>query len=122
MAATWNIKGDQINIYGEKIFRAKFPMRVKAERVLRSGPWMLKNDLAALEQYRPRTLPENYKLDSCDFWNQINIPWDMLKKEIITCIAKDLGPVTPINYRDAEKWTNSARVKISIDITKPLKN
>jgi len=47
---------------------------------------------------------------------------DMLKEEIITCIAKDLGLVTPINYREAEKWTNSARVKISIDITKPLKN
>ena len=51
MAATWNIKGGQINIYGEKLFRAKFLMRVKAERVLRSGPWLLKNDLAALERY-----------------------------------------------------------------------
>ena len=46
----------------------------------------------------------------------------MLKEKIITCTAKDLGLITPINRRDAEKWTNFARVKIRINITKPLKN
>ena len=92
LAVAWNIMGDKINAYGEKIFRAQFLTRAEVERARRSGSWLFKNELVAMEKCHQWTLPENYKLDSCDFWIQIhNIPLNMLKEEIITYIVNDLG-------------------------------
>jgi len=46
---------------------------------------------------------------------------DVLKEEIITYMAKDLGTIAPINLRDMEKWTNFARIKGNININILLK-
>ena len=54
----------------------------------------------------------------CEFWVQLHdIPSDMLKEDVIVCIARDLGSIVPqFSRRDVEKWTRFARVKINIDI------
>ena len=104
-------------------FQSKISNESQSGENLRSGPWLFENELVVMEKCHSWPLPESYKLESCDFWIQIyNIPWDVLKEEIITYVAKGLGRMTSINRRGAQKWSNFARVKISIDITKPLTN
>ncbi|KAL5834742.1 hypothetical protein ACOSQ3_014337 [Xanthoceras sorbifolium] len=62
------------------------------------------------------------KFNKVDFWIQLhNIPLVCMNKRVAKLLAETLGVVVEIPIDTRECWGKFMRVKVGIDITKPLK-
>ncbi|TXG69525.1 hypothetical protein EZV62_004460 [Acer yangbiense] len=91
-------------------------------RVWQRGPWHFENSLIALE--KPVGLGNISKLgfNKADFWIQIHeVPIMCMNRRIARWLADQLGEVVEIPSKSRECWGKYMRVKVRIDISKPLK-
>lgn len=91
------------------------------EAILKGSPWALNNELMVMERCDGDLLPEEYEFKYVWFWIQIHgLPISMLNNKKIYGMAKRFGNPQEISEEDAAKWGKYARVRVRIDITKPL--
>ena len=101
----------------------KFANEVERRRILKGGPWHF--DRALLVLAKPSGIGDIKKqsFTHTSFWVQIhNIPIMCMVRETIKMLGERIGIVEDIEADEAgERLGQFARVRISVNITQPLK-
>ena len=122
MRAAWDL-AQKVNIrpLEDNLYTLQFSCLGDWERVMEDGPWAFRGDAVILAEYDGFTKPSTIKLDKLAIWAQIHDFPDGYVSQIPALAAKtgDLVYAEPASH-DFEG--NFFRVRVNIDVNKPLKN
>uniref|UniRef100_A0A803MR74 CCHC-type domain-containing protein n=1 Tax=Chenopodium quinoa TaxID=63459 RepID=A0A803MR74_CHEQI len=91
------------------------------ENVLDGALWNFDNQLLLLKEIHGDEQPESIEIKHCPFWIRLyNLPLDSRSDEDVRKIAEEIGNVTTVES-DELGWDKSRRVRVVVDITKPLR-
>ncbi|TXG60171.1 hypothetical protein EZV62_014744 [Acer yangbiense] len=119
----WNQFGVvEIESLGDNIFMFHFNNPEDRNRIWQRGLWYFDKSLIALE--KPRSLGEISLLgfNKVELWVQIHdVPIMCMNRRTAKWLAEQLGGVIEIPTESKECWGKFMRVKVLIEISKPLK-
>ncbi|MBA0687206.1 hypothetical protein Goari_014760 [Gossypium aridum] len=122
-----NVKSSKIQGYEawavEKIMSGeKFGIIEDRTRILKLPPWLFDQCLFAMLPYVKDQDLDTYALNISPFWLRIfNIPLEYMDKQVAIDVGKAIGEFVAIDWRDNDgKWTKYIRVRVKIDVLKPL--
>ena len=92
------------------------------DKVLAGEPWFFNKNLVALKRVGSHTKVKSLVFDRACFWLQVhNLPLGNLKMRVAKEIVSVVGEVVQsVENSDEYEGSNFVRVRVSIDITKPL--
>ncbi|KAL5829026.1 hypothetical protein ACOSQ3_018494 [Xanthoceras sorbifolium] len=86
------------------------------------GPWHFDQCLIVLEEPSGPGEISKMKFNKVDFWIQLhNIPLMCMNKRVAKLLAEMIGDVVEIPVDTKDCWGKFMRVKVGIDVTKPLR-
>lgn len=93
------------------------------KRVMEDGPWSFEQNLLILKRLEPNVSPLEADLTSTEFWIQAhNVPANFITEKVATVIGSSLGELMAVDHKNFDgTWKQFLRVRVLIDITKPLK-
>jgi hypothetical protein len=109
-------------ILGDNLFLVEFEKFSDKKRVLEGRPWVFEGSLFLVEDFDGSKTPSQFIFDKAAFWVQMtNLPLACMGREIGRKIGASVGVVEAVDT-DARGmgWGESLRVKILIDLSKPL--
>jgi hypothetical protein len=109
-------------ILGDNLFLVEFEKFTDKKRVLEGRPWVFEGSLFLVEDFDGSKTPSQFVFDKAAFWVQMtNLPLACMGREIGRKIGASVGVVEAVDT-DARGmgWGESLRVKILIDLSKPL--
>ena len=119
----WIISGSlSFKVLGENLFLIELKKMEDKERVLEGRPWVFEGNLLLVEDFNGKTSPSIYTFDKAAFWVRMNkLSLGCMGRAIGRRIRKTVGTVEMVDT-DAKgiRWGEYPRVKILIDLTKPL--
>ncbi|KAH9698768.1 DUF4283 domain-containing protein [Citrus sinensis] len=124
MQTAWRtVKEVKIESVGDNIFLFKFASEEEKKRVLMGGLWHFDRALIVLTEPTGIGDIKNQSLTHTTFWVQIhNIPIMCMNKEAIQKLGEKIATVKEVETDEAGECIGQfARVRISIDISQPLK-
>lgn len=84
--------------------------------------WIFDQSLVLLNEIDGSAQPSNISLTHCPFWVRLyNLPMDTRTERRIRLIGGGLGTMLEVDF-DGIAWDISARLKIFLDVTKPLRH
>ena len=90
-------------------------------KVLAGRPWTFDQNLILLSEIEGELQPSNISLTMCPFWLRLyNLPMAYRTQKYITLIVSSMGEVLEFDS-DGIVWDKSARIRVLLDVTKPLK-
>lgn len=122
MNEVWAIsKGALFRPIENDLFVVQFASLRDKNKVLAGRPWTFDQNLMLLNEIDGSAQPSNISLTHCPFWVRLyNLPMDSRTENRIKLIGGGLGRVLEVDY-DGVGWDKSARLKVLLDITKPLR-
>ncbi|KAK9985095.1 hypothetical protein SO802_034620 [Lithocarpus litseifolius] len=118
----WRTKrGFNVTVGGENILLFAFELEVDAERVIQGEPWAFDRHLVVFEKFEGYVPIHTLGFKTTAFWVQIhNLPFPLQTVETAFSIGETMGRV--IKPKDLEEMLgpNFLRVRVVIDISKPL--
>lgn len=123
MKSWGNPEGLEIIDFGKNTFLFNFKDFKTSQRIYDEGPWNILGSLLCLRRWVPEFTVFEIPFVQCPFWIQIHgVPLEGISKENATKIGSKLGEVLDVEEPIAEKriTRDFMRVRVSIDITKPL--
>lgn len=98
-----------------------FDLEVDAKKVLQGEPWAFDRHLVALQKYNGSTLTQDLIFSTTSFWVQLHdLPFTLLTTEAVLSLGETLGDVTKPKDISEMRGGNFMRVRVAVDITKPL--
>ncbi|XP_074327202.1 uncharacterized protein LOC141665116 [Apium graveolens] len=124
LAALWRPKeGVEIHDLGGQRYSFVFYHVLDLQKVMEGGPWTFEQNLLILHQLVESENPHQVPFNKMDMWIQIyDLPRGMLSEKIIQGIGNFVKIFTksdPANMNGS--WRPYVRVRVTMDITKPLK-
>jgi hypothetical protein len=119
----WRIKGfSTFKILGGNLFLIEFEKASDKARVLEGRPWVFEGNLFLVEDFDGRTSPSEFTFDWASFWvRMINLPLACMGREVGLKLGAFVGQVEEVDTeKDGVRWGEFLRVKINIDLYKPL--
>ncbi|XP_019102985.1 uncharacterized protein LOC109133730 [Beta vulgaris subsp. vulgaris] len=118
----WSIsKGALFRPIENDLFVVQFANLRDKNKVLVGRPWTFDQSLVILNEIDGKAQPSNISLTHCPFWVRLyNLPMDSRTERRIKLIGGGLGTVVEVDH-DGIAWDKSARLKILLDVTKPLR-
>ena len=90
-------------------------------KVMEGRPWTFDQHLVMMNDIDKGVQPSAIALDCCPFWVRLyNLPLDSRTEHHIRLIGSSIGEVLDVES-DGILWDRSARVKIMLNIKKPLR-
>ncbi|TXG73888.1 hypothetical protein EZV62_002467 [Acer yangbiense] len=112
----------EIEVVGENIFMFYFSNPEVRNQIWRRGPWHFDKSLIVLVQLEGTGDISQLRFDKAEFWVQIHdIPIICMNKRMAKWLAEQIGRVIEIPMESRECWGKFLRVKVLIDISRPLK-
>ncbi|TXG70163.1 hypothetical protein EZV62_005098 [Acer yangbiense] len=112
----------EIELIGENTFMFYFINRDDRNRFWLREPWHFGNSLIALEKPVGFGDIKNLRFDRAAFWVQIHdIPIMCMNRRTAKWLAEQIRGVIEIPADSKECWGKFMRVKVELDISKPLK-
>lgn len=103
------------------LFVVQFACRRDKEKVLDGRPWTFDQHLVMLQEVEDHVQPSNIELRRCPFWMRLyNLPMGYRSESYVRRIGGCIGDVLEVES-DGVQWDRSARVRILLDIKKPLR-
>ncbi|MBA0818648.1 hypothetical protein Gohar_003642 [Gossypium harknessii] len=124
MANLWHpVKGVQIRDLGEKRYIFKFFHIMDMERVLKGSPWTFNNHLLVLHKLSKGEDPLRVPLISASFWVQVHdVPIGFYSENLAIQLGNFIGIFQEYDSANLGKENmNYMRIRIQIDIRRPLK-
>ncbi|KAI7990869.1 Uncharacterized protein LOK49_LG12G01876 [Camellia lanceoleosa] len=124
MAAVWKpTQGMQFKVLGDNLFLIQFNHIVDKKRVLGRGPWNFDKQLVLLEEFDGSMQPSEIQFRSVLFWvHVIDLPIVSMTKEVGVLIGNSIGTFDDMDYaEDGVAWGKSLRIRVAININKPLR-
>ncbi|XP_075483839.1 uncharacterized protein At4g02000-like [Primulina tabacum] len=112
-----------IEVVGENTFLLDFHSVIDRRHVLMDGPWTFFKDLVVFKAPQGLQKPADLVFDEMPIWVQCyNIPIVFMQSTILRNIGSKIGQVLDIEAGDDGNCIGRfARVRVMLDITKPLK-
>lgn len=105
----------------DNLFSMQFSCLGDWERVMEEGPWNFKGKAVVLSHYDGFTKPSSIELNKIDIWIQIyDLPDGFFPK--IKALSATVGEFIYAEPKSQDFEGNFARVRVKIDVNKPLKN
>ena len=90
-------------------------------RVLEGRPWCFDNMLVLLKEADGDEPPDQVILNQSPFWIRLkNLPFNMRSDDVVKALIGNMGPIIEIE-EDVLGFGRYRRVKVLLDITKPLR-
>lgn len=90
-------------------------------KVMAGRPWTFDQNLVILNEIEGNAQPSSIALNHSPFWARLyNLPMNSRSEKCIRAIGGGLGTVLEVES-DGVVWDKSARLKILVDVTKPLR-
>ena len=106
---------------GNNILLLAFEMDVDAEKVLQGAPWAFDRHLVIFQRYNGVVPIQDLCFDETAFWIQLhNLPFLLLTKDAALSIGETIGTVTKPKDVGEMKAGSFMRVRVEVDISKPL--
>ncbi|KAJ8767776.1 hypothetical protein K2173_020716 [Erythroxylum novogranatense] len=124
MASVWRpVKGLLVKELGNNVFVFQFFHHLDVERVLNDGPWNYQQNPLLLHVLQPHENPRQIELVKLVLWVQLhNVPHGFVSEKVAGDVGKYIGEFIesdPRNYSPI--WRDFMRIRVAIDIRKPLK-
>lgn len=111
----------EVTSTGDNLVLIAFELKVDVEKVLQGEPWTFDWHLVVLQRYDGITPVANLSFDKTSFWVQIhNLPFSLLTVEAALSIGETIGTVMKSRDSKEMRGGNFMRVRVAIDIKKPL--
>lgn len=122
MRVAWDLaKEVKIRPLEENLYTLQFACLGDWERVMEEGPWSFKGKAVIVTPYDGFTKPSLIDLTKLDIWMQIHdLPDGFFSK--IKALSATVGEFIYAEPKSQDFEGNFARVRVRIDVTKPLKN
>lgn len=125
LVAIWRPgKGMQATELAPNLFVFTFYHKVDVNRILDDGPWAFENNLLVICILEGLASPYDITLNVTDFWVQVhNIPRNFFMEQVAKAIGSSLGVFIKADKKNFEgPWKTFMRIRITMDITKPLRS
>ena len=118
----WRTKGGfNVTVSGENVLLFAFELEVDAERVIQGEPWAFDRHLVVFEKFEGYAPIHTLGFKTTTFWVQIhNLPFPLQTIETAFNIGETIGPVIKPKDLGEMLGPNFMRVKVVVDISKPL--
>lgn len=123
MMRWWKPSGNvSFKILGENLFLIEFTELRDKERVLEGRPWNFDGCLLLIEDFDGSAQPSDLAFNQVAFWvRMVNLPLACMSKGIGRKIGESVGTVEAVDTEaNGMGWGEFLRVKIRIDLHKPL--
>ncbi|KAL5576704.1 hypothetical protein UlMin_018403 [Ulmus minor] len=112
-----------VDLIGNNLFIMEFSSQRDQKRVLTNGPWNLFRNLLIFTKLHENSKISSLVFDSQEIWVQIhNIPLACMNRECAEILGNNIGNLVEVAVGDkGDCWGWYLRLKIAIDISKPLK-
>ncbi|XP_059462008.1 uncharacterized protein LOC132191003 [Corylus avellana] len=109
-------------VIGENLFLVEFEKEWDKVRVLEGRPWIFEGILFSVEDFDGLSSPSDIVFDQAVFWvRMFNLPLACMGKEVGFQIGATMGTVEEVDTdEDGVGWGEYLRVRIRIDVKKPL--
>ncbi|XP_059436809.1 uncharacterized protein LOC132169876 [Corylus avellana] len=106
----------------ETIWLFEFTDEGDKRRVLEGRPWSFDGQILVLNEFDGSTPPSQLEFNQSPFWIQVHdMPLLCMNKSIGTKIGSSLGKLEDVDVAgDGMGWGSCLRLRVTIDITKPL--
>ncbi|KAK3225745.1 hypothetical protein Dsin_005607 [Dipteronia sinensis] len=112
----------EIELIGDNTFMFYFVNPEERDRFWQRGSWHFGKSLIVLEKPEGSGDVSRLGFQGVEFWIQIHdIPIICMNRRIARWLAEQIGRVIEIPADSRECWGKFMRVKVQLDITKPLK-
>ncbi|KAL9438498.1 hypothetical protein AB3S75_024216 [Citrus x aurantiifolia] len=113
----------KIESLGDNMFMFKFNAEEDKKRIMAGGPWHFNRALIVLKEPSGIRDITQQAFTHASFWVQIcNVPIMCMEKETLVELGEAIGTVEEVTTDEAGECVgNIARLRIKVDITKPLK-
>lgn len=122
MTQIWSIsKKPLFRAIENGLFVVQFACARDRKKVLDGCPWTFDQNLVMMSEIAEGTQPSDIRLSLSPFWIRLyNLPMDNRSEHHVRLIGNCLGEVLEIES-DGVEWDTSARIKVLMDVTKPLR-
>jgi hypothetical protein len=123
MIKGWRPKGfPSFKVLGDNLFLIEFEYEEDKSRVLKGRPWVCDGNLFSVEDFDGLTPPTEIPFDHAAFWVRMtSLPLACMGPEVGTQIGSSVGTVEEVETdEEGGGWGKFLRVRIKIDLTKPL--
>lgn len=124
IAAIWRPgKGLNIKEANPNLFLFQFFHEVDINRVMEDGPWAFEQSLLVLRRLKPSESPFEVPLTQTEFWVQAHkLPAGFFTEKIAKAIGNSLGTFVRADKKNFDgTWKTFLRVRVLMDVTKPLR-
>lgn len=122
MRAAWDLAQDvKFRPLEDNLYTLQFSCLGDWERVMQEGPWHLSGNAVIIVPYDGVTKPSTIQLNTIDIWIQIHDVPD-LYAHLDTPLASKVGEVLFTETQSHDFTENFFRVRVRINVQKPLKN
>ncbi|XP_021723977.1 uncharacterized protein LOC110691367 [Chenopodium quinoa] len=122
MKKSWALQNNLvIRVLGPNLYAFQFFHWRDKEKVLNGRPWCFDNMLLILKEIDGNEQPEQIPLTQSPFWIRLkNLPYNYRSNNDVKALVASLGDVIEIED-DLLGLVRSRRVKVMLDVTKPLR-
>lgn len=120
MRQAWSLaKEVKFQALGENLFAIQFFCKGDWEKVLRDGPWLFRGNAFLVEMYDGITRPSAVQFAQMAVWVRIcDFPPTFRKESVAKQLGDRIGAYLKMD--DREGWGNFFRIRVKLDLTKPL--
>lgn len=124
LAALWKPgMGVYIKDMEPNLFLFQFYHEVDVRRVMEGCPWSFNRRALLMRRLKEGENPRSVELNTMDLWVQVyDLKVGCMSEKILTEVGNNIGKFVsscPTNFH--EVWREYLRVRVTIDVTKPLK-
>jgi hypothetical protein len=119
----WRLEGSiAFKVLGDNLFLIEFVDPKDKERVLDGRPWVFEGGLFLVEDFDGTKAPSHFSFEKAAFWvRMIDLPLACMCGDIDRKIGASVGTVVEVDTDARDMgWGEYLRVKILLDLAKPL--
>lgn len=124
LAALWRPqKGVEIHDIGSHRYTFVFYHVLDFQKVVEGGPWSFEQSPLICHKLEPMEDANVVPLNKMEIWVQVHdMPTGMLSENVLQAIGNQVGTFVKLDEGNSSgMWRQYVRIRVSLDITKPLK-
>ncbi|CAJ2644626.1 uncharacterized protein LOC123882497 [Trifolium pratense] len=123
VSQSWRLKNPvEIQDLSKNLFLFRFTSKRDLEMVLRNGPWSFDRNLVILKRISGEEQPSDLEMFTAEFWARIyDLPLKLRSDAMALRLGNTIGQFVEADSKDGHRLGKFLRVKVSIDLRKPLK-